>query len=117
MIEVTKSNREQIRMYYFSLCEQGKANFLYDNRISGARLMLSPNQYPSVSPMHRRCDCGAEAKTYHLLGFDKDDCYVACPDCGCKSTKEWSPFWAWQAWDNYQLETDPDNMTIWDLLH
>ena len=69
VIDVTAENRDKVRSYYLSLCEQGRANFLYDNHIGGASLMLSPDQYPKVSPMHRECRCGSKAELiYHPIG-------------------------------------------------
>lgn len=59
-IEVNKDNAMQVRKFYLSLCDQGRANFLYDNHISGGKLGLSPSEYPKASPMHRTCRCGTE---------------------------------------------------------
>lgn len=115
-IIVTADNRERIRKYYFSLCEQGKANFLYDNEIGGASLNLSPNDYPKATAMHRICDCGSNPRCEHIATFDKHDTYVICPNCGAKTVKEVTPFWAWKAWDHKKLEAKDNNLTIWEML-
>lgn len=115
-IEITPDNRERVRKYYLSLCDQGRANFLYDNNIGGATLMLSPNQYPKASAMHRICDCGGTPTVETISTFDKYDTYVMCPICGCKSIKERTPSWAWKAWDHKQLETENGNLTIWEMM-
>lgn len=112
-IVVTKDNRQQVRAYYFSLCDQGRANFLYDNMIGGAALMLSPDQYPKVSPMHRKCRCGSEPE---LTMHDNGDWSVCCSNCGCRSLKGGTPFGALHAWDAEILETDKENLTIWEIL-
>ena len=113
VIDVTAENRDRIKKYYLSLCEQGRANFLYDNHIGGASLMLSPDQYPKVSPMHRECRCGSKAELiYHPIG----DCQIICHICGCRSVRTNTPNWTWQAWDREVLDTDEENMTIWEIM-
>lgn len=115
-IQVTAENREQVRKYYLSLCDQGRANFLYDNDISGGQLMLSPHDYPKSGAEHRRCDCGAMPIMKTLQTFDKYDTYVMCPVCGCKSLIEQTPTWAWKAWDQKLLVTVNNNLTIWEMM-
>lgn len=115
-IKVTPDNRERVKKYYLSLCDQGRANFLYDNNIGGAELMLSPNQYPKASAMHRVCDCGAKPIMKTLSTFDKYDTYVYCPVCGCRSLIEQTPWWAWKAWDQKLFVTENDNLTIWEMM-
>ena len=115
-IVVTKDNRQQVRAYYFSLCDQGKANFLYDNDISGGHLMLSPSEYPKSAPEHRLCDCGGTPILEQQQGFDKYDTYAICPNCGCRTTKQQTPYWAWKAWDNKELKVTDSNLTIWEMM-
>ena len=113
LFDVTADNRDRVKSYYLSLCEQGKANFLYDNMIGGASLMLSPDQYPKASPMHRKCRCGSEPEVvWHPLG----DCQIICPRCGCKSVRTNTLNWTWHAWDCEVLDTDEENMTIWEIM-
>ena len=113
VIDVTAENRDRVRRYYLSLCDQGRANFLYDNMIGGGSLMLSPNQYPKVPPMHRKCRCGAEAElVHHPIG----DCQIICPHCGCRSVRTNTPSWTWRAWDCEVLDTDTENLTIWEVM-
>lgn len=113
LIDVTADNRDVIKKYYLSLCDQGRANFLYDNIIGGASLMLSPDEYPKVSPMHRECKCGEMPELVHHLS---GDCQVICPHCGCRSKRITMPAWAWRAWDNNLIETNEENMTIWEMM-
>jgi hypothetical protein len=113
VIDVTAENRDRVRRYYLSLCDQGRANFLYDNNIGGASLMLSPNQYPETPPMHRNCKCGAEPEIiFHSIG----DCQIICPRCGCKSVRASTPMWTWKSWDHEVFETDMENLTIWEVM-
>ena len=113
VIDVNAENRDRVRNYYLSLCDQGRANFLYDNMIGGASLMLSPNQYPKVAPMHRTCKCGGKPET---TMHDNGDWSAVCPNCGCRSTKARTPFRALHAWDAGLLETDKENLTIWEVM-
>lgn len=116
VIDVTAENRDRVRRYYLSLCDQGRANFLYDNDIGGGRLMLAPDDYPKSAPQHRLCDCGGVPHLEHLQGFDKYDTYVICPNCGCRTIKQQTPHWAWKAWDRKVFDTDKENMTIWEVM-
>ena len=81
VIDVNAENRDRVREYYLSLCDQGRANFLYDNMIGGAALKLSPDEYPKTAPMHRKCKCGSEPE---LIMYDNGDWSAACPNCGCR---------------------------------
>jgi hypothetical protein len=113
VIEVTAENRDRIREYYFSLCDQGKANFLYDHAIGGGTIGLAPSQYPKTAPMHRECRCGSNPE---LRMHDNGAWTVVCANCGCRSVKAISPMWALRAWDREMLETDKENMTIWEIM-
>lgn len=63
---------------------------------------------------HRRCFCGAYAE---LIGtMHTKSCYIRCPNCGARSTDQRTPFRAWLAWDNADLETDKTNRTIWEVM-
>ena len=116
VIQVTADNRERVKAFYLSLCDQGRANFLYENMIGGATLGLSPEQYPKVSPFHRRCSCGSEPVLVGSMVAAKGDIFIRCPNCGCKSVSERSPVWAWRAWDARKLATDDSNITLWEVL-
>lgn len=115
MMQVTADNRDRVRSYYLSLCEQGRANFLYDNMIGGAKLGLDPGQYPKTKPMHRTCICGNEPKQAGSMNSGKKSCYAYCPHCGCRSVNQVSPLMAWRAWDRNVLEND-ENYTIWEAM-
>jgi len=63
---------------------------------------------------HRVCICGSYPE---LVGtFYSVTCYVHCPNCGARAKTEKSPFRAWLAWDNKQLEDSDENYTIWEAL-
>lgn len=111
-IEVNNDNVMQVRKYYLSLCDQGRANFLWDNQISGGMLKLSPGQYPEAAPMHRVCRCGADPEPE--LGSDHSR--VMCQRCGCRTASYQMPWLAWRAWDTEDLEVDDQNITIWEVM-
>ena len=117
IIDVTAENKNRVRAYYFSLCEQGKANFLYDNLIGGGRLGLRPDEYPKCPPLHRQCSCGSEPELHdNYNSVSREDCYVACKNCGCRAKGGRMPLDAWRAWDTMQLTGDENNMTLWEFL-
>lgn len=111
-IEVNNDNAMKVRKFYLSLCDQGRANFLWDNQISGGMLKLSPGQYPEAAPMHRVCRCGADPEPE--LGSDHSR--VMCPRCGCRTASYQMPWLAWRAWDAEDLEVDDQNITIWEVM-
>ena len=113
VIDVNAENMDRVREYYLSLCDQGRANFLYDNMIGGAALKLSPDEYPKTAPMHRKCKCGCEPE---LTMHDNGDWSAACPNCGCRSHKARTPMWALRAWDWEKLEINKENYTIWEVM-
>ncbi|MBQ1293900.1 MAG: hypothetical protein IIY21_07655 [Clostridiales bacterium] len=63
---------------------------------------------------HRKCYCGSYAE---LVGsMHTKTCYVRCPNCGARSTDQLSPFRAWIAWDNAQLQQDDINLTLYEVM-
>jgi len=114
IIKVTDENKKKVRKFYLSLCDQGRANFLYDNMIGGGTIGLAPTQYPKSSPIHRACSCGSEPELKGSLHTTRPDKYVFCPNCGCRSVKEWSEFLAWRSWDMMKLDSK-ENITIWEV--
>ena len=114
LLQVTSENRSRVRAFYLSLCDQGRANFLYDNLIGGAALMLDPDQYPKAAPLHRICSCGCEPELVGSIHIAKGDLYVKCPNCGCRGETEKAPHLAWRAWDVKRLRKEA-NLTIWDV--
>lgn len=111
-IEVNNENAMQVRRFYLSLCDQGRANFLWDNQISGGILKLSPGQYPKAKPMHRACRCGADPEQ----DLDPHISRVICPRCGCRTAGYQMSWLAWKAWDAGDLEVDDQNITIWEVM-
>lgn len=114
LIQVTTENRDRVRAYYLSLCDQGRANFLYDNLIGGGALKLDPDQYPKAKPLHRICICGSEPELIGSMHISRGDMYVRCPNCGCRAKEGAMPHLAWRTWDMNILKED-ENLTIWDL--
>ena len=116
LIQVTAENRSRIRAYYLSLCDQGRANFLYDNAISCGSLQLDPEERPKRTPLHRACVCGGAPTLRGSAHSAPGEIYIQCPACGCRSVVASSKLWAWYAWDlNKLFETE--NYTIWDALN
>lgn len=111
-IEVNHDNAMQVREFYMSLCDQGRANFLWDNQISGGILKLSPSEYPKAKPMHRTCRCGADPER----DPDPLNHRVICPRCGCRTASYQMLRLAWRAWDAEDLEVDDQNITIWEVM-
>ena len=63
---------------------------------------------------HRKCGCGSYAEligSMHAL-----DCYIKCRCCGARTENKSTPFQAWIAWDNEQLQKDDENWTLYELM-
>lgn len=63
---------------------------------------------------HRRCSCGSFGE---LIGtMHSAVCFIRCPNCGAKGPDQRTPFRAWLAWDNGELDKSGDNMTIYEAM-
>lgn len=72
------------------------------------------SKYDNDMDGHRYCYCGAfptMVGTMHTR-----ECYVYCPNCGARSVSQRTPFQAWIAWNNEQLQKDDENWTLYELM-
>ena len=109
----------EMRTEYLSLeSEQEKADYLWQHRIGGAALCLSPNQYPRATPRHKTCPiCGGTGKLNTVGGFNiVNDSQIVCEQCGANTVLTWSPSTAWRDWDDGNVFHADDQMSIFDFL-
>ena len=95
----TLEKRKELKKYLLSLSDADRAQYMYNHKISGGVVGLSPMQYPKSEPRRRPCDCGAEpvlVKTEHCA-------YVRCPMCGRQTEKRGSNIAAWYDWEDKKV--------------
>ena len=109
MTRLTKEEYQQLKKEYLQLDEQGRADWMYKNRISGGLMMLSPDQYPKVPPHHTPCKCGGKPE---LIIAPIGDDYVRCTVCGRRAQKAFMPWEAWANWEDGKYE---DEATLFDF--
>lgn len=72
------------------------------------------SKYDNDMDGHRYCYCGAFPTMVGTM--HTKECYVRCPNCGARSVSQRTPFQAWIAWDNEQLQKDDENWTLYELM-